>query len=239
MRHLASLEACVAQLKGVRVASRESPLARAQVAEVLGAFESVLGPLEWEISYLSTVGDLDRKTSLRDLDKTDFFTRELDALLLSGDCDLCIHSAKDLPDPLPRGLAIAALTRGVDPRDALVLRPGETLEELPCGARIATSSLRREEVVRSLRGGLAFVDLRGKIHERLEKLASGEADGVVVAMAALIRLKLTHLNILPLPGETTPFQGRLALVCRESKCGESFDQTLSEALQEICLQTGI
>lgn len=167
------------------------------------------------MTWVETVGDRDLKTSLRTLDRTDFFTRELDQLLLQNKIRLAIHSAKDLPEPLPEGLAIAALTRGVDARDALVLRSGETLATLPPCAVIATSSARREEVVRQLRPDLRFIDLRGTIGARLAKLETGEADGIVVAEAALIRLRLTHLNRIFLPGPTAPLQGRLALVVRK------------------------
>lgn len=190
----------------IRTGARSSPLSRAQFEEVARAISLPLEPV-----WIDTTGDLDQQTSLRTLDKTDFFTRELDQLLLAGKIQVAIHSAKDLPDPLPQGLALIALTRGIDPRDALVLRPGETLQK---GFSIATSSLRREEAVRQLCLGLTFLDLRGPIHTRLAKLDTHEADGVVVAEAALVRLGLTHLNRIFLPGETTPNQGRLAIVAR-------------------------
>ncbi len=165
------------------------------------------------MTWVQTIGDRDRTTSLRTLDKTDFFTRELDQLLLAGAIDAAIHSAKDLPEPLPQGLTLAALTKGLDPRDSLVLREGETLQP---NSLIATSSLRREETVRALCPTARFIDLRGTIHERLAKLHKKEADGVVLAECALIRLKLTHLNRIPLPGETAPLQGRLAIIVRSN-----------------------
>ncbi|MCE5317947.1 MAG: uroporphyrinogen-III synthase, partial [Parachlamydia sp.] len=161
------------------------------------------------------LGDKDKTTSLRTLEKTDFFTKEIDTMLLSGECRIGIHSAKDLPEPIPEGLAIIALTRGVDPADVLIMRSGDTFSSLKQGAVIATSSERREMMVRSLRSDLRFIDLRGTIGERLEKLNSGEADGVVVAEAALIRLKLTHLNRMILPGETAVHQGQLAILARQ------------------------
>jgi hydroxymethylbilane synthase len=189
--------------------SRSSPLARAQVLEVQKEISVILDPV-----WVETVGDRDLTVSLRTLGKTDFFTRELDLMLLSGAIRIAIHSAKDLPDPLPNGLSLVALTQGVDPRDSLLLRYGDTLEGLPKGAKIATSSVRREEMIRKLRSDLSFIDLRGKIGDRLLKLESREADGVVVAEAALIRLQLTHLNRLILDEETTPGQGRLAILAR-------------------------
>lgn len=198
----------------LRVASRVSPLAIAQVDEVIANLRTYCSDLVVQPTWVRTIGDRDQVTSLRTLDKTDFFTREVDALVLNGDCDIAVHSAKDLPEPIPAGLALIALTQGIDPADTLVLRPGETFDSLPSGATIATSSVRREDAVRRLRSDLTFVDIRGAIDHRLAKLANHEVDGVVVAMAALIRLQLTHLNYLILPGDTVPGQGRLAVMAR-------------------------
>jgi hydroxymethylbilane synthase len=161
--------------------------------------------------WVETRGDKDRSTSLRDLGKTDFFTRELDEMVLQNKVRIAIHSAKDLPDPLPTGLCVAFLSKGVDPRDCLVLRKGETLRSKMV---IATSSERREEAVRQLLGDARFIDLRGTIGERLAKLERGEADGVVVAAAALIRLQL-EVPCIYLPGSTVAGQGQLAVVCRD------------------------
>lgn len=198
----------------LQVGARSSPLSRVQVAEVKSALTAVHPHIDFSMSWVETTGDLDKQTSLRTLEKTNFFTKELDALLLSGAIQVAIHSAKDLPEPLPAGLELIALTKGIDPRDALVLQEGMCWESLPKGARVATSSLRREEIVRQMRADLTFLDLRGTIEERLAKLDRGEADAVVIAEAALIRLGLTHRNRLFLPGETAPLQGKLALVAR-------------------------
>ncbi len=197
------------------VGARPSPLSRAQVKEILEALQQYHPDVSFDIHYLTTVGDRDQKTSLRTLDRTDFFTKDIDTWVLQDQRRLGIHSAKDLPVPLTKGLSLFCLTRGVDPSDSLVLRPRQTLENLPTGARIATSSIRREETVKQLRSDLSFYDLRGTIEQRLAKLETGEADGVVVAEAALIRLGLTHLNRLRLPGATVEGQGQLAVVGRE------------------------
>lgn len=199
----------------IAVGSRKSPLAQAQVLEVLQELLQHHPHIRFDTLYTDTYGDRDRKTSLRSLDKTDFFTKEVDELLLNKTCRIAIHSAKDLPDPLPKGLTIIAITKGVDSSDVLVLRPNETLNTLPKNSVIATSSTRREEMVKLLRNDLSFIDLRGTIQERLHKLETKEADGIVVAEAALIRLNLTHLNRIYLPGKTTPFQGQLAIMARK------------------------
>lgn len=202
-------------MKWITVGARQSPLSQAQVNELKMELWETHSGVDLEVVSVETTGDKDLKTSLRGVDKTDFFTRELDAMVLKGECRIAVHSAKDLPEPLPKGLSVIAITEGIDPSDALVMREGEGIDTLSSGAVIATSSGRREDAVRELRSDVTFVDLRGTIHQRLELLEKGEADGVVVAEAALIRLGLTHLNRVQLPGETAPYQGRLAVVGQE------------------------
>ena len=194
--------------------ARSSPLSKAQFEEIQEELKKIQPHLVLEAVWAQSPGDRDKETSLRPLGKCDFFTRDLDLMLLDGKIRIAIHSAKDLPDPIPEGLSVIALTRGVDPRDSLVLREGEAFQTLKSGSRIATSSERREEAVRKLRRDLVFTDLRGTIGARISLLEKGEIDGVVIAEAALIRLKLTHLNRLFLSGETTPLQGKLAVVAR-------------------------
>ncbi len=183
--------------------------------------------VEFKPVWVETTGDKDLKTSLRTLEKTDFFTQEIDAMQLRGECRISVHSAKDLPDPLPNGLTLVALTRGVDPSDSIVLRNLETLETLPLGAKIGTSSLRREKNICELRSDLVCVDIRGDIQTRLSLLDNGIVDGVVMAEAALIRLKLTHRNRVPLPGEGAYLQGQLAVVAKD---GDEEMQTLFQCI---------
>lgn len=191
--------------------ARASPLSRAQVDEVLTALRPTWPQLSVSIRWVETRGDRDLTTSLRTMERTDFFTRELDEMVQKGEIQAAIHSAKDLPNPLPRGLVIAAMTQGIDSRDALVLRAGETVRPR---MRVATSSARREEAVRALCPDAEFLDLRGTIGARLSLLERGDADGVVIAEAALIRLRWTHWNRVYLPGETALHQGRLAVIAR-------------------------
>lgn len=197
------------------VGSRQSNLAQAQVKEVLLELRQFYPQVEFETRYATTLGDKDQKTSLRTLDKTDFFTKEIDEMLITGVCRIGIHSAKDLPEPLPTGLALICLTKGVDASDALVVRQGIQLEDLAAGSLIATSSVRREESVNMLRKDLTFIDVRGTIEQRLALLDQGKADGVIIAEAALIRLGLTHLNRIKLPLPGVKLQGQLAVVARD------------------------
>jgi hydroxymethylbilane synthase len=198
----------------LKIAARSSPLSQVQVQEVIQELRQFAPETTFDLTLVSTIGDRDQNTSLRQMDKTDFFTRDIDQLLLNDQCRIAIHSAKDLPDPIPEGLQIVAVTRGVDSSDSLVLRDGETLASLKSNAVIATSSIRREEGVRTLRSDLAFVDIRGNIGQRLQKLENGDVDGVVIAEAALLRLGLHHLNRIKIPGETVSGQGRLAILAR-------------------------
>lgn len=207
--------------KVILVGARSSALSQIQIKEVLSSLHVFHPNVIFEPILVQTTGDRDHSISLRHLGNTDFFTKEIDTLVLRGACDIGIHSAKDLPDPLPEGLQVIALTKGLDPSDVLVLRHGESLDTLPSDAVIATSSERREAAVKGLRKDLRFIDLRGTIEQRLEKLNRNEADGVVVAEAALIRLGLTHLNRIRIPGETAENQGRLAIVARKGDSNTS------------------
>ncbi len=202
-------------MRCISVAARESPLSYIQAQEVLSELQKFHPDIQFNLALIKTMGDKDLSTSLRVMDKTDFFTRELDNMLLQGKCRAAIHSAKDLPAPLPEGLTLAALTQGVDPSDSLVLQQGETPDSLPPGAIIATSSIRREEAARRLRQDFTFVDIRGTVEERLKKIDDGAVHGVVIAEAAIIRLGLTRLTRFKLPGEIAPLQGKLAVLVRE------------------------
>lgn len=203
-------------VKTITVGARSSPLSRKQVEEVLLELQHHVPDIKFDVQFTLTTGDRDQKTSLRTLDKTNFFTKEVDELLLNGECRIGIHSAKDLPHPLPKGLALVCLTKGVDSADSLVLCEHVRLETLRLGALIATSSERREHAVTQLRSDLKFCDIRGTIGERLQKLEAGEVDGIVIAEAALIRLGLTHLNRYKLPGSTVEGQGQLAILARDN-----------------------
>lgn len=198
--------------KTIKVAARKSPLSKSQVDEVLLEIQKHDSSIVFETSWMDTTGDIDLSTSLKTLEKTNFFTKEIDDFLLQRKCQIAVHSAKDLPEILEKELSLIAITKGVDPRDSLVLKEGFNLSSLPKGALIATSSLKREEAIRNLRNDLTFTDIRGPIHKRLEVLHSKNVYGVVIAEAALIRLKLTNLNRLILENETTPHQGQLAIL---------------------------
>jgi hydroxymethylbilane synthase len=197
------------------VGARDSLLSQAQVREVLCDLQHYHPHIEFLSLLIPTTGDLDLNRSLKSLDKTDFFTKEIDVMQLSGKCRLSIHSAKDLPEPLPKGLCIVALTKGLDPSDSLVLREGENISSLPPGAKIGTSSQRRDVAIKKLRQDFICVDIRGNIQKRLELLDAKIVDGVVVAEAALIRLQLIQRNRVLMEGDCAPLQGKLAILALE------------------------
>jgi hydroxymethylbilane synthase len=199
----------------IKVAARDSLLSCRQIEEVLCELQKFYPNISFVQTLVKTTGDVDLHASLVDKDKTDFFTKEVDDLVLCGMCDIAIHSAKDLPDPLTEDLEILALTKGVDPADVLVLQKKQTLESLPFGAWIGTSSLRRMKKVKELRKDLRSKDIRGTIQRRLELLQEGLYDGVIMAKAALIRLALLDLNWLELEGSVAPLQGQLAICARK------------------------
>ncbi|MCB1107335.1 MAG: hydroxymethylbilane synthase [Chlamydiia bacterium] len=206
----------------LKVGARGSKLSRRQVEEVMGELK-----VDYDCLWVETTGDQDLVSPLGPMEKTDFFTREIDEMVLKGVCDIGVHSAKDLPEPLPKGLKMVALTQGVDQSDSLVMREGESFEGLRSGAVIGSSSRRRNHILKKLRPDLLCKEVRGPVDRRLEKLDAGEVDGLVVAEAALVRLGLTGRNRISLPGDTAPFQGQLAVVAREG------DQKMEELFKPI------
>ena len=196
-----------------RVGTRGSKLARIQTADALQCFTERLPDLEFEVVAFSTPGDRDLAMDLRQ-SPPDFFTRDLDDALRNGSIDLAVHSAKDLPDPLPEDIEAFQLPCREDPRDALVLPAGITdMAALPATPRIGVSSVRREDWCRKRFADVRLLPIRGTIEQRLEQLDSGLYDAVVIAAAALIRLGLAGriaewipLEDLPSPGG----QGSLA-----------------------------
>lgn len=197
----------------MKVGSRGSPLALAQVKEVFSLLAKVKSRPSYEMTTFKTAGDTDKTTSLLTNPSDDFFSNTLDEAVLAGTIDIAIHSAKDLPKNLRPGLKIFALTKTFDDTDAFV---GKVLpESLPAGSRIGTSSLLRKQQILALNSGVEIVDIRGTIEERLDLLDKGKIDGLIVAACALKRLGLSKRIVSILPWEGTPLQGQLAVVGRE------------------------
>lgn len=208
-------------MRKIRIGTRGSCLALAQVREVVGW----LGIRDLELKIFKTTGDLDKGTPISSVEGTDFFTDRIENALLRGEIDLAIHSAKDLQENISEGLTVAAITRSIDAEDALVSKNNLKLSDLPPGAKVGTSSTRRKEELLKLRSDLRLLDLRGNIDERLEKLDRGEYDAIVVAAAGLIRLGMEERIAERLPFETAKGQGSLALEIRDN------DEELKEWLK--------
>ncbi len=211
----------------ISTGARGSPLSRTQVAEVQLELNSIHPGIQLIPEWITTTGDIDKKTPLSEVYKEDFFTKEIDELQLAGRFKISIHSAKDLPKTLRKGLEIVAITRGVDPRDVLVLPEGYSYDTLPNNARIGTSSKRREDAIRTMRPDFIPTQIRGNIQERLQLLNENAVDALIMAEAALIRLQLTHLNRIYLDIEPEPLQGKLAVIAREG------DREMKELFQAI------
>ncbi len=204
----------------LRVGTRKSPLAIKQVDEVVTILKRIYPDTEVDIIPIDTYGDKDKNTPISDIEGSDFFTRELDQVLLKGEIDFAVHSAKDLPDGLTRGLKIEFTTESIDPYDCLVSKSGLKLDELPKGAKIGTSSLRRKTQLKKYRSDFEIIDIRGNIGERLEKLDNSDLDAIVIAKAGLIRLGLEHRMTQKIPFEILrphPLQGSLAVVTKSTK----------------------
>ena len=200
-----------------RLGTRSSPLAFRQVEEVLEALRKFYPDIKIEVIAIDTYGDRDKATPISQIEGSDFFTKDIDDALLRGDIDFAIHSAKDLPESLRRGIVIVAITECIDPFDVLVSKFGLRLDELPKGAKIGTSSSRRKTQLKKYRDDFEIFDIRGNIQERLEKLDNNVLDAIVIAAAGLIRLGLEHKITQKIPLDILkphPLQGALALVVR-------------------------
>ncbi|HZJ39594.1 MAG TPA: hydroxymethylbilane synthase [Demequina sp.] len=215
----------------IRVGTRSSALAMAQTTTIANRLAASSGA-EVEIVPIVTHGDTSTE-SLSSLGGTGVFASALREALLNGECDLVVHSLKDLPTDAYTGLVIGATPKRADARDALCARNAWTLETLPEGARVGTGSPRRVAQLKEVRPDLTVVDIRGNIDTRLGRLVEGDLDAVVLAAAGLGRLgrldaactELLEISAWP----TAPGQGALAIEVREGK----LDRVLASALAAI------
>lgn len=204
----------------VRIASRGSRLALWQAESVRQAILASRPDLSVHIEVIRTVGDRILDVPLAKIGDRGLFTKEIDDAVLSGQADLAVHSLKDIPTRLPGGLRLSAVSRREDPRDVLVPGTGVSaaLDELPRGARVGTSSLRRRAQLRRLRPDIIVSDLRGNLDTRLRRLDEGEYEAIILAAAGIVRLDLGERI-----GESLSFdrwlpavgQGALGIVSRE------------------------
>lgn len=203
--------------RAVRIGTRASQLAMWQANRVAQLLR--LGPQAppVELVCIRTEGDARTDIPLWQAGGRAFFTREIDHAVLVGQVDLAVHSLKDLSTAIDPGLALCAVLEREDPRDALLARSAASLQELRPGARVGTSSLRRRALLARARGDLTVLELRGNVPTRVEKLARGEFDAIILAAAGLKRLGLErHISAYLAPEQFTPAvsQGAIGVVSR-------------------------
>ena len=189
--------------------TRGSRLALVQAEECARALRAA--GIEVEVRIIRTTSEHHPDTPLAVIDQRDVFTRQLDEALLSGEIDLAVHSLKDVPTELPDGISLAAITRRHDPSDVLVSDGRYTLRDLPRGAVVATSSVRRRAQLLHHRPDLEIVGIRGNVDTRVRKMRDGVADAVVLARAGLERLGLDAPHTVIPPDIVLPAVGQGAL----------------------------
>lgn len=203
----------------LKIGSRGSQLALWQAKHI----EAKLGELgaEASIEIIKTSGDKIQDVPLAQVGGKGLFTKEIEEALLAGAIDIAVHSLKDVPSEIPRGLTLAAIPEREDARDALI---GHPLNELGDGARVGTSSLRRAAQLRALGQGIAIEMLRGNVDTRLRKLDEGRYDAIVLAAAGLRRLGLgARIREFLAPSVMCPAVGQGALAIETRLEGEAFE----------------
>ena len=221
----------------LRIATRKSPLALWQTEHVAERLRTAHPGLEVALVPLSTRGDEILDRSLADLGGKGLFLKELELAMQRGDADIAVHSLKDVPMDLEPGFALGAVLARADHADAFVSNQFDRLDALPRGARVGTSSLRRQAQLRARRPDLELLDLRGNVNTRLSKLDAGQYDAIVLACAGLARLGFDARirERLDAPGWLpAPAQGAIAIECRE---GDTATLALCAALDDPATRT--
>ena len=201
----------------LRIATRKSQLAMWQAEHVATLLRRAHTGLEIELVPMLTQGDRIQDRSLAAIGGKGLFIKELEVALEERRADIAVHSMKDLPGELPAGLTIAAVLERADPRDALLSKAAARLEDLPRGARLGTSSLRRQAQIMAARPDLRIEPLRGNVDTRLRRLDEGAMDAIVLACAGLMRLGLESRITARLdPAISLPAvaQGVIGIECR-------------------------
>ncbi|WP_233115761.1 hydroxymethylbilane synthase [Aggregatibacter actinomycetemcomitans] len=203
--------------KSLKIATRQSPLALWQANYVKDLLQQLYPDLNVELVPMVTKGDVILDSPLAKIGGKGLFVKELENALLNKEADIAVHSMKDVPMQFPEGLGLAVICKREDPRDAFVSNSYRTLAELPQGAVVGTSSLRRQCQLKTLRPDLEIRSLRGNVGTRLSKLDNGDYDAIILASAGLIRLGLAERiasfidveQSLPAAG-----QGAVGIECR-------------------------
>lgn len=201
----------------IKIGTRKSALALWQAEFIKNELQRLNPSIKVELVHFNTKGDRILEKPLAEVGGKGLFTAELEAAMHAGDIDIAVHSLKDMPTELPQGLTLGAISKREVPYDALISPQYKTLDKLPKGARIGTSSLRRQAQVLHRRPDLKIEVIRGNVQTRLNKIEAEGLDGVILAQAGLKRLGLDHQitqvftadEMIPAVG-----QGALAIECR-------------------------
>lgn len=201
----------------LHIATRKSPLALWQAEHVRARLMALHPGLGVELVTMSTQGDRVLDSPLAKIGGKGLFVKELEQGMLNGSADIAVHSMKDVPVEFPEGLGIGAILEREDPHDAFVSNRYASVGDLPDGARVGTSSLRRQCQLRAVRPDLKILDLRGNVGTRLAKLDAGDYDAIVLACAGLKRLGMQERITRTLPPEQilpAIAQGVIGIECR-------------------------
>jgi hydroxymethylbilane synthase len=208
----------VSEVRALRIGTRGSALALWQAHHVETLIKAQPRAPRVELVRIKTEGDVRTDVPLWQVGGRAFFTKEIDKALLAGEIDVAVHSLKDLSTALESGIELVAALEREDPRDALLTRSGVSLAELPPGARVGTSSLRRRAFLTRARPDLVLLELRGNVPTRIEKLNNGDYDAIVLAAAGLRRLGLQQHICEMLSSEVFPpavSQGAIGVCMRD------------------------
>ena len=216
----------------LRIATRKSPLALWQSEHVAARLRAAHPGLEVALVPLSTRGDEVLDRSLAAIGGKGLFLKELELAMERGEADCAVHSLKDVPMELEPGFVLPAVLERADPADAFVSNRFDGLDTLPHGARVGTSSLRRQAQLRARRPDLELRDLRGNVNTRLAKLDAGEYDAIVLACAGLLRLGLdARIRARLAPPEWLPAPAQ-AVVAAECRAGDARTIALLSVLED-------
>ncbi|WP_404925671.1 hydroxymethylbilane synthase [Mesorhizobium sp. ORM16] len=219
----------------LKIGTRGSPLALAQAQETQARLMAAHGlPQEaFEIVVISTSGDRIQDRPLSEAGGKGLFTKEIEEALLARAVDIAVHSSKDMPTQLPDGLELSAFLPREDARDAFVGKAAKTIADLPRGAKVGSSSLRRQALIRRMRPDLDVVMFRGNVQTRLRKLDEGVAAGTILAHAGLKRLGLGHVvtDLIPLDiFPPAPGQGAIGI---ETRIGDGDVEQMLAAIHDL------
>lgn len=227
-------------MKTLRIATRKSPLALWQTEHVAERLRALHPDLGIELVPMSTRGDEVLDRSLAAVGGKGLFLKELELAMLRGEADCAVHSLKDVPMELEGPFVLPAILERADDADAFVSNRFDGIDALPQGARVGSSSLRRQAQLRALRPDLDLVDLRGNVNTRLAKLDAGDYDAILLACAGLQRLGFDARIRARLDAPTwlpAPAQGAIAIECREDDAGtRALCAALNHAPTRACVE---